>query len=55
MSLCYSLFLLFLVFTHAQELCTKEVYSQYLSSYPIKCEGDCTEYTEWVIARDLRI
>ncbi|KAM7454028.1 cysteien protease [Blastocystis sp. subtype 1] len=46
MSLRYSLFLLFLVFTHAQELCTKEVYSQYLSSYPIKCEDDCTEYTE---------
>lgn len=55
MSLCCSLFLLFLVFTHAQELCTREVYSQYLSSYPIKCEGDCTEYTEWVTDRDMRL
>ena len=49
MSLRYSLLLLFLVFTHAQELCTKEVYSQYLSSYPIKCEGDCEEYKKWVV------
>ena len=28
------------------ELCNSGVYDSYLEAYPMKCEGDCSEYKE---------